>query len=45
MNLPILAAATPLPDQKPARELYWRLLNDCKAAVRCRLGGSFPTRL
>ena len=32
-NLPILAAAAPLPEQKPARELYWRLLNHCKAAV------------
>ncbi|SNR79671.1 hypothetical protein [Blastococcus mobilis] len=30
--LPALAAA-PLPDRHPARELHWRLLDDCPAAL------------
>ena len=32
-NLPALAAAEPLPDRHPARELHWRLLDDCPAAA------------
>lgn len=32
-NLPLLAGASPLPDRHPARELQWRLLEDCEAAV------------
>ncbi len=32
-NLPLLADAAPLPDRHPARELQWRLLEDCEAAV------------
>jgi hypothetical protein len=31
-GLPALAAA-PLPDRHPARELHWRLLDDCPAAL------------
>ncbi len=31
-RLPALAAA-PLPDRHPARELHWRLLDDCPAAL------------
>ena len=32
-RLPELAAAAPLPDRHPDRELHWRLLDDCPAAV------------
>src|SRR3712207_7025353 len=32
-RLPALAAARPLPDRHPARELHWRLLDDCPAAL------------
>ncbi|MBB3084681.1 hypothetical protein [Geodermatophilus sabuli] len=32
-RLPALAAAVPLPDRHPARELHWRLLDDCPAAL------------
>ncbi len=32
-RLPQLAAAPPLPDRHPGRELHWRLLDDCPAAV------------
>jgi hypothetical protein len=32
-RLPALAAAAPLPARHPARELHWRLLNDCPAAL------------
>ncbi len=32
-RLPELAAAAPLPDRHPGRELQWRLLDDCPAAV------------
>ncbi|ADB73468.1 hypothetical protein [Geodermatophilus obscurus] len=32
-RLPALAAAAPLPDRHPARELHWRLLEDCPAAL------------
>jgi hypothetical protein len=32
-RLPALAAAAPLPDRHPARELHWRLLDDCPAAL------------
>ncbi len=32
-RLPALAAAEPLPDRHPARELHWRLLDDCPAAL------------
>lgn len=32
-NLPVLAAAVQLPDRHPARELHWRLLEDCPAAA------------
>jgi hypothetical protein len=35
-RLPALAAAAPLPDRHPARELHWRLLDDCPAALRTR---------
>ncbi|CCH87135.1 conserved protein of unknown function [Modestobacter italicus] len=34
--LPALAAATPLPARHPARELHWRLLDDCAAALPAR---------
>lgn len=32
-RLPALAAAAPLPERHPARELHWRLLEDCPAAL------------
>ncbi|SDG04697.1 hypothetical protein SAMN05660662_0134 [Blastococcus aurantiacus] len=32
-RLPVLAAAAPLPARHPARELHWRLLGDCAAAL------------
>jgi hypothetical protein len=32
-RLHALAAAAPLPDRHPARELHWRLLDDCPAAL------------
>lgn len=32
INLPRLAAQQPLPRDRPAAELYWRLLEDCEAA-------------
>ncbi|RBY97555.1 hypothetical protein DQ237_00995 [Blastococcus sp. TF02-8] len=32
-RLPVLGAAAPLPDRHPARELHWRLLDDCPAAL------------
>lgn len=32
-RLPSLLAADPLPDRHPARELHWRLLEDCPAAL------------
>ncbi len=32
-KLPGLAAASPLPERHPARELQWRLIGDCPAAV------------
>lgn len=31
--LPALVAGTPLPDRHPAREVHWRLLEDCPAAL------------
>ena len=33
VRLPTLAAAAPLPDRHPARELHWRLLDDCPDAL------------
>jgi hypothetical protein len=33
VRLPALAAAAPLPDRHPARELHWRLLDDCPDAL------------
>ncbi|WP_299956589.1 hypothetical protein [uncultured Modestobacter sp.] len=35
-RLPALAAAAPLPVRHPARELHWRLLDDCAAALPTR---------
>jgi hypothetical protein len=35
-RLPALAAGAPLPDRHPARELHWRLLEDCPAALPTR---------
>ena len=35
-RLPALAAAAPLPDRHSARELHWRLLDDCPAALPTR---------
>ncbi|SDO16312.1 hypothetical protein [Geodermatophilus sp. DSM 45219] len=35
-RLPALAAAAPLPTRHPARELHWRLLDDCVAALPTR---------
>lgn len=32
-RLPALAGAAPLPERHPARELHWRLLDDCPAAL------------
>ncbi|WP_116451694.1 hypothetical protein [Blastococcus litoris] len=32
-RLATLAAAAPLPERQPARELHWRLLDDCPAAL------------
>lgn len=32
-QLPLLAAGQPLPEQLPARELYWRLLEACPSAA------------
>ncbi len=42
-RLPALAAAAPLPDRHPARELHWRLLDDCPAAVPGRRGADGPS--
>ena len=36
IRLPPLAAAAPLPARHPARELHWRLLDDCAAALPTR---------
>ena len=36
VRLPALAAAAPLPARHPARELHWRLLDDCAAALPTR---------
>lgn len=33
VRLPALAAAAPLPDRHPTRELHWRLLEDCPDAL------------
>ena len=33
VRLPALATAAPLPDRHPARELHWRLLDDCPDAL------------
>lgn len=33
VRLPALATAAPLPHRHPARELHWRLLDDCPAAL------------
>lgn len=33
VRLPALATAAPLPARHPARELHWRLLDDCPAAL------------
>ncbi|GAB3314434.1 hypothetical protein GCM10027451_29380 [Geodermatophilus aquaeductus] len=41
-RLPALAAATPLPARHPARELHWRLLEDCPAALPRRLDAEGP---
>ena len=35
-RLPALAVAAPLPARHPARELHWRLLDDCAAALPTR---------
>ncbi|MGY1631892.1 hypothetical protein ACI784_09335 [Geodermatophilus sp. SYSU D01186] len=35
-RLPALATAAPLPYRHPARELHWRLLDDCPAALPIR---------
>lgn len=35
-RLPALAAAAPLPARHSARELHWRLLDDCAAALPAR---------
>ena len=35
-RLPALAAGAPLPDRHPVRELHWRLLEDCPAALPTR---------
>lgn len=35
-RLPVLAAAAPLPARHAARELHWRLLDDCAAALPTR---------
>ncbi len=32
-RLPVLAAVAPLPERHPARELHWRLLDDCPAGA------------
>ena len=32
-RLPVLAAAAPLPERHPARELHWRLLDDCPSVA------------
>jgi len=32
-ELPQLAAQTPLPEHRPAAEMYWRLVDDCPAAA------------
>jgi hypothetical protein len=42
-RLPALARAAPLPDRHPARELHWRLLDDCPAAVPRRSAAEGPT--
>ncbi|SFP63382.1 hypothetical protein SAMN05660464_3778 [Geodermatophilus dictyosporus] len=39
-RLPALAAVAPLPDRHPARELHWRLLDDCPAATPRRRGAA-----
>ncbi|SFT82484.1 hypothetical protein SAMN05660657_03305 [Geodermatophilus amargosae] len=36
-RLLVLASDPPLPERHPARELHWRLLDDCPAAVPRRL--------
>jgi len=41
-RLPALAAAAPLPDRHPARELHWRLLDDCPAALPVEGGPATP---
>ncbi len=41
-QLPTLARAAPLPDRHPARELHWRLLEDCPAAVPRRSAAKGP---
>ncbi len=33
VRLPALVAVAPLPDRHPARELHWRLLDDCPDAL------------
>ncbi len=33
VRLPVLATAAPLPARHPARELHWRLLDDCPDAL------------
>ena len=35
-QLPALAQTPPLPERHPARELHWRLLDACPAAVHSR---------
>lgn len=41
-RLPTLASAVPLPDRHPARELHWRLLDDCPAALPLLLEAGDP---
>jgi hypothetical protein len=41
-RLPALARAALLPDRHPARELHWRLLDDCPAAVPRRHAAAGP---
>ena len=41
-RLPALAAAAPLPVRHPARELHWRLLEDCPAALPRRADAAGP---
>ncbi len=42
-RLPALAAAAPLPDRHSARELHWRLLDDCPAALPDCCGAAEPS--